>query len=306
VARGGRHASLWLELVAHCNLNCAFCYNEWRPDNPRSYPRPMDFEEITSGVERLLDRVEFEFVALSGGEPLLSPILSDLVQWLNERQQWSILTTNGRAFNRVRAQGLKDKGLNGIQVPLLALDPKIHDTLSGRPCWDQAVTALALGLEFGLATSVTFVMTKVNAAQLPLVIGFLGQAGVRRITVATLQLGGSAIPNAPELRVPDDLALAIIRESSAVAVDSGVEMVTVPSREPATPGTRPWHRWSVSPGGELKLCNLSTKNLGYLPTMSDAVLDEVASDLLNGEIEKYRDRIDTCSCFDRATAFAHC
>ena len=40
----GRRPSLWLELTAHCNLNCAFCYNEWRPRVRGEYPVALSFD----------------------------------------------------------------------------------------------------------------------------------------------------------------------------------------------------------------------------------------------------------------------
>jgi MoaA/NifB/PqqE/SkfB family radical SAM enzyme len=297
----GRRPSLWLELTAHCNLNCAFCYNEWRPRVRGDYPVALSFDDQCVNIARLIERIDFEFVALSGGEPLLNPFLLDLVDWLSIRRQWTILTTNGRAFNRNRAELLKESGLNGVQVPLLAADPDLHDALSGRACWVQVVTALALALELGFTTSVTFVLTRSNAAELPHVIKLLSQIGVRRIIVVTLQLGGSAVPNAKDLYIADDVAIPLVELARSTAEKEGVQLVAVPDRSlTAAPG-RPWLRWALSPNGELKLCNLSTKTLGHLSTISEADLDELASDLAVGRLDKFRDRVDTCTCFNRIT-----
>ena len=228
-------------------------------------------------------------------------LFARLVDWLSIRRQWTILTTNGRAFNRNRAELLKESGLNGVQVPLLAADPDLHDALSGRACWVQAVTALALALELGFTTSVTFVLTRSNAAELPHVIKLLSQIGVRRIIVVTLQLGGSAVPNAKDLYIADDVAIPLVELARSTAEKEGVQLVAVPDRSlTAAPG-RPWLRWALSPNGELKLCNLSTKTLGHLSTISEADLDELASDLAVGRLDKFRDRVDTCTCFNRIT-----
>lgn len=299
VTREVRRASLWLELAAQCNLDCSFCYNHWRPKNAREFPEVIEFGELCENVSRLLDRINFEFVALSGGEPLLSPYLGDLTRWLSKRGKWTILTTNGRAFTRPRAAALCEAGLNGVQVPVLAADPELHDKLSGRASWKQAVTAVALGLEFRLATAVTFVLTKVNASQLSSVIELVAKIGAKRVIVSRLQLSGSAIPNGPELYLEDHEAAEVLATAQVMAQRENVQLVIVPDLTITPADGKPWRRLAISPDGQLKLCNLSSRTMGPLSSISDGELDTLARDMATGRISSYRNHIDTCSCFHR-------
>jgi MoaA/NifB/PqqE/SkfB family radical SAM enzyme len=136
--------TLWLELTPSYNLHCVFCYNPWRSEPKAAHPATLPHNEYVALVTRLVSRRRFSYVALSG-EPLLYTELPALVEALRRNGQHSVLTTNGCLLNRDRLTLLVNAGLSGLQVPVLAATPALHDRLSGRPSWEQAIHALALG-----------------------------------------------------------------------------------------------------------------------------------------------------------------
>ncbi|MBQ3653277.1 MAG: radical SAM protein [Synergistaceae bacterium] len=64
-------------VAEHCNLNCAYCDNF----SPLAEPEFIDVEEFRRDVERmaLLFKGECERISLLGGEPLLHPRLSEII-----------------------------------------------------------------------------------------------------------------------------------------------------------------------------------------------------------------------------------
>ena len=294
--------SLWLELTPHCNLSCKFCYNPWRPENPTSYVRAPSPEDIIARAHRLTTRMNFSYVALSGGEPLLFRGLEKVVTALADQVKWLVLTTNGVYLSRARANRLFSAGLTSVQVPLMAASARIHDEISGRESWFSAVRALAISLQTGFRTSATFVLTKTNAVELPKVVGLLADLGVRRLIVNRLQDGGSSIENSESLKIGEEDRLHAIAEASKIAAKHGVAIINVPSaRSSSTKNSsdRAWGRWALSPDGSLKLCNLSEESLGTIDDLSDDFLDRLANDLIEGRIMDYRDSINNCRCLDR-------
>lgn len=295
--------SLWLELTPRCNLGCAFCYNPWRPEPAAAHPPALEAAGYIAAIEPLIVRHAFDYVALSGGEPLLYSGLEQLTAALARHGQRPLLTTNGRLLTRARLERLRDAGLVAVQVPLLAATPEVHDRLSGRRCWRQALRALALGLEHGLSTAATFVATQENCDELPSTVELLASLGVRRLVVNELHARGAA-EGRPELSVAPAALKRQLHAASAAGERRGVDVCFVAASDELDHRSGPlsaWHRLAVAPDGQLKLCNQSRTTLGALGQLGDAELERIVADLATGTLAPYRRRVDSCSCFERAS-----
>ncbi len=291
--------TLWLELTPRCNLSCAFCYNPWREGPKSAYPEMLAHSDFVAAIDRLVRRRKFSCVVLSGGEPLLYPKLDSLVGLLAGAGQRTILTTNGRLLTRRRVSALTASGLSAIQVPLLAATPSVHDHLSGRSSWEQAIRALALGLEAGISSAATFVATASNVDELPLVAGLLREIGVRHLVVNEMHPEGSARGRTELATEPSLLRDALARAKKSAA-GGGLQVSFIPAGEAGR--HRPvagWGRLAVTPNAELKLCNQSELTLGSLAELSDRALDRLLYGLSTDVAASYRDRVDRCRCFDR-------
>jgi len=295
--------SLWLELTPRCNLACQFCYNPWRGGSKADHPEQVAPEVLRAQIARVLDRVEFGYVALSGGEPLLYDDLVGLTRWLTERGQRTILTTNGRLLRPGRVSALREAGLGGVQVSLLGSRARTHDELAGRSSWVQALQAIAHARAAGLSTSATFIATATNLDELPRMPELVSHLGVTRIVVNELQPVGSAHENLDELDVSGERFEAVVREAQLSAARTGVTLSIVRFNAPAyTPTAGGWHRWSVSPDAQLKLCNHSSQTLGPLSDLEDDDLDGLAHHLSTGDYAALEHRVDSCRCFALAAA----
>lgn len=106
-----------------CNLRCSWCdtpYTSWNPEKGN-----LTLSNITEALEAnpLIDEV-----ILSGGEPTLSPALSDIIRICRERDKKITLETNGtRRIDRNLMEA----------IDLVSLSPK----LSNSTPWDSPAAA---------------------------------------------------------------------------------------------------------------------------------------------------------------------
>ncbi|MGI8414120.1 MAG: radical SAM protein [Solirubrobacteraceae bacterium] len=295
--------SLWLELTPRCNLACAFCYNPWRAAPKSDHPASVGYDELLAGIERLLGRVDFSYVALSGGEPLLYPKLAPLVSWLRARDQDTILTTNGRLLTQARASALRDRGLGAVQVSLLGSRSVTHDRLAGRASYHQTLRAMAGSRATGLPTAATFILTGVNAPELPRCVELVSRLGLRHLVVNELQPVGSALLDLGRLMMMAERVEAVLGAARQAAKQWGVELTIIRAATAAARGEaleHGWRRWSISPDGQLKLCNHASRTLGAVVDIPEVRLDAVVTALSKGHYERLGDSVNNCLCFDRA------
>lgn len=125
---------LWLlaELTYKCPLHCVFCYN------PTQHAKVTDELSTTQWVDvmaqaRKLGAAQLGF---SGGEPLLRDDLEELVQEAHRLGYYTNLITSGVGLTPVRAQKLKDAGLDHVQLSFQDSTRELNDFLSHTKTFD--------------------------------------------------------------------------------------------------------------------------------------------------------------------------
>ncbi|MEV4558871.1 GTP 3',8-cyclase MoaA [Kitasatospora sp. NPDC049285] len=147
----GRQAvDLRVSLTDRCNLRCTYCMPEeglqWL-----GKPSLLTDEEIVRLVGLAVAELGVREVRFTGGEPLLRPGLVSIVTAcaaLTPRPEIS-LTTNGIGLARV-ATGLRDAGLDRVNVSLDTLDPETFFALTRRRRHADVLAGLAAAEEAGL------------------------------------------------------------------------------------------------------------------------------------------------------------
>ncbi len=116
-----------LNLTHLCNLRCEMCGQWRRQDVYRKEFLPL--EKLRPLVDEL--SVSSPKFYLWGGEPLLYPELIELLRYLREKRQYTIINTNGVLLKKYAAEmvSLEVDGLD------LSLDgpPEVHDRIRGVP-----------------------------------------------------------------------------------------------------------------------------------------------------------------------------
>ncbi|WP_461119888.1 radical SAM protein [Saccharothrix stipae] len=301
--------SLWLELDTRCNLNCQFCYNPWRPD-PDSAPATMPLSSLKTAIDTLARTIELEYVALSGGEPLLYRQLAELVEFISRREIPTVLTTNGRAVTRKRLSSLADQGLKAIQVPVLSHFPALHDELAGAKSWDSAIKALAISKELGLGTTLVTVLTAVNIDHLQHVLRLADLISADRVIVNRFHPAGQGLTHEHRLSLSTD--------EFDTRVSSALNSYTPPLNAEVVFGTgevverdaksghlalrrshpsQQVNRITVSPIGEVKFCNQSTSAYTRFDAHSiEQQCQALARDLREDDQSRLLSTIRGCEC----------
>lgn len=112
-----------LSLTDRCDLRCTYCM----PPTGLCF---LKKEQLLTDDEiifllRILAKEGIKKVKLTGGEPLVRPNLLSLIKRIKQISgiEKVTLTTNGMKLAR-EAQGLKEAGLDGINISLDTLDPE--------------------------------------------------------------------------------------------------------------------------------------------------------------------------------------
>ncbi|WP_167149293.1 GTP 3',8-cyclase MoaA [Actinomyces sp. ZJ308] len=156
---------LRLSITDRCNLRCTYCMPaqglEWLPT-----PELLTTAELTRLGRLAVERLGVERIRLTGGEPLLRRDLEEVIASLAVLRTADggkpdiALTTNGLGLEK-RAAGLRQAGLNRVNISVDSLDPRDYAAITRRDRLGDVLAGIAGAQEAGLSP------IKVNAVALP-------------------------------------------------------------------------------------------------------------------------------------------
>jgi cyclic pyranopterin phosphate synthase len=185
---GRTFRTLRVSLLSHCNLGCVYCVageeelREWNEGRDKG----LGASELLDVIRRLHQRLGLETVRLTGGEPLLYPGLTGVVEGLRLMGIHRIaLTTNGSLLER-KAAALKQAGLQSINVSLDAIDEAVFVQMSRRNSVARVIRGVDAAMDAGLSVKLNAVVMKgMNDGQ---VLPLLEFAFARGITIRFLEV----------------------------------------------------------------------------------------------------------------------
>ena len=140
---------LHLHLLQRCNLQCAHCYSDSGPAESAALKLDDAMGAVTLGA-----RLGYTHVAISGGEPLLSPHLEAVIEHAKALGQHVSVVTNGLQVTWAAAR----KRLAGADSVCVSLDGAraTHDAMRRRSgAYDAALRAISSLGEAGLPCGVS-------------------------------------------------------------------------------------------------------------------------------------------------------
>lgn len=215
-----RQDSFVFEVTTRCNHECLHCYNAWKNALPLPYPAgELPTGETLAMLGKLLDETGARLVSLSGGEPMLRPDVYEIVDFLRSRGVAVNLITNGGLLPDAAIARLVPDKISVFELPLLSVERKVHDEMSGCPgAFDRATAAFAELKLRGQRVVGVFVATKLNlptwreTAELAVALGLDG------VMFNRFNPGGEGIRNLARLQArPSEIqaALDVAEEMSA-------------------------------------------------------------------------------------------
>ncbi len=124
-----------IELTTRCPLRCPQCYcdlNQGKDIN----------KEIALKYIKQAARLKIPFINLSGGETLLYPYLTELLNYISLNGLKSAIAISGWGFDKLKLETLKSAGVNEIYVSLNGSSSDIN--AKSRDGYEYAIKALQL------------------------------------------------------------------------------------------------------------------------------------------------------------------
>jgi PqqA peptide cyclase len=191
-----RPTTLLAELTHRCPLHCPYC------SNPIELLR-ADAELTTDEWKRVFTQARALGVlqlGLSGGEPLLRKDLEELAAHARGVGLYSTLVTSGLGLTRVRAERLKEAGLEHIQISIQDSDPAVAERIAGVRSVKHKQAAAALVTELGFAFTVNVVLHRANLDRIEEIIDLAADLGADRVELANTQYYGWGLRNRATLQ----------------------------------------------------------------------------------------------------------
>jgi MoaA/NifB/PqqE/SkfB family radical SAM enzyme len=175
-----------------CNNRCVFCM-----ERGEGYPVRRTLADLRATLERM--RSQLTDVVFTGGEPMLNPLLPELVACAAALDYRLVgLVTNGRTLGADGvAEGLLRAGLNKLTVSLHGADAAVHDGITRRRgSFDQTVAGLAvvstLRSRWAFALEINTTLVRANLAQMAAIRALVSRFDVDTVNFNATEPRGTA------------------------------------------------------------------------------------------------------------------
>ncbi|HET6888218.1 MAG TPA: pyrroloquinoline quinone biosynthesis protein PqqE [Candidatus Udaeobacter sp.] len=185
-----RPYALLAEITYRCPLHCPYCSNPTQTRND---------QELTtdewSRVIREAAALGVLQIGFSGGEPLARRDLPDLVRAAREANLYTNLITSGVGLDDERVRGLRDAGLDSVQLSFQSDKTDLADEIAGARAHQHKLDAAAKVRAAGIPLSLNFVIHRRNIDRLPEMIELAESLQAERVELANVQFYGWAFLN---------------------------------------------------------------------------------------------------------------
>jgi pyrroloquinoline quinone biosynthesis protein E len=178
------------ELTYRCPLRCAYCSNPTEAARGAALDR-ADWLRILEEADRL-GVVQVHF---TGGEPLLSGDLEELITRARSLDLYCNLITSGVPLDRARLAGLKAAGLDALQLSFQAADAETSKSIAGVDAFAQKLVVAEWARELGLPLTVNVVLHRQNLDRVRDMINLAERLDAHRLELANTQYLGWAFLN---------------------------------------------------------------------------------------------------------------
>lgn len=232
---------LRVSLTDRCNLRCSYCMPAegltWLPTE-----ETLSDEEVGRLIRIAVELLGVTRIRFTGGEPLLrrglESIIAGAARLDGEAGRPELaLTTNGLGLDR-RAAGLRDAGLDRINISLDSLDPQRYAQLARRDRLSDVLAGIDAAVEAGLSPVKinAVVMRGINECDVVPLAEFCLGRGLQLRFIEQMPLGPQGEWRRDEMVTAEEV-LGLLSET----------LTLTPAVEPR--GAAPAELWSVEAAG---------------------------------------------------------
>ena len=180
----------YVYLTSGCNLACRHCWLSpaFHPDG--STGGHLDFELFRLALDEGIP-LGLGSVKLTGGEPLLHPDFTRIVDLLKEKELGLTIETNGTLMTPGLARFLKTSTLGHISVSIDGATPETHDAFRGvTGSYAKAVAGLQALVEVGFRPQVIMSLHSGNVEEIEPLVRLAEQWGAGSVKFNLIQPSG--------------------------------------------------------------------------------------------------------------------
>ena len=198
-----RPYALLAEITYRCPLHCPYCSNPVAAslcEAPRgaqdgSYRNGELTTEEWKRIIREAAALGVLQIGFSGGEPLARRDLVELIRAAREAKLYTNLITSGIGLDDDRVRGLREAGLDSIQLSFQSDKSSLADEIAGARAHERKLGVAAKIREAGIPMSLNFVIHRRNIDRLREMIDLTEALGATRVELANVQFYGWAFRN---------------------------------------------------------------------------------------------------------------
>jgi radical SAM protein with 4Fe4S-binding SPASM domain len=159
-----------------CNLRCRHCYQD---ATAGPAPDELTLEEKLDAVDQL-GAAGVPFMAIAGGEPLMSKDLWAVLERARDRRIHVSLATNGTLLTRENVARLIAAGVKYVEVSVDSIAPEEHDRFRGQPnAWKRSIQGIRNSVAGSMRTGFATCFTKRNVETVDRAVEFAIALGCR-------------------------------------------------------------------------------------------------------------------------------
>lgn len=173
--------SLQFHITANCDQMCQHCYMYNSPFYKGQIQAPLNLKQIYALIDEYFAFLgqynTVGYIALTGGDPLLSPHFFDLLKYINVNYgNKGIVTILGNPYHvfECEAKRMRELGVLSYQISLDGLRDT-HDKYRRKGSFDDSLRALQILHKAGIKTLVGFTLSKTNEQELLPLLDFLSE-----------------------------------------------------------------------------------------------------------------------------------
>ncbi|MCZ2078141.1 MAG: radical SAM protein [Bryobacterales bacterium] len=163
-------------LTQACNLRCRHCYQD---ATPKPAPDELTPTEKLEVIGRM-GAAGVPFLAIAGGEPLVSKDLWPVLDEARKRRIHVSLATNGTLLTKENVARLVEAGVKYVEVSVDSAIPEEHDSFRGQPgAWQRSIEGIRTCVASGMRTGMATCLTRCTVAKVDEIVEFAISLGCR-------------------------------------------------------------------------------------------------------------------------------
>ena len=296
--------SIAIELTAHCNQQCTYCYNAWRADRTADLDQDSGEQQLAR-ARKLLESLDVGHLTLTGGEPLSRPGVWDLLELASEHGIGAQIISNGSLVTDAIAKRLADHQIRYVQVTLNGPTPALHGEHAGGEAYFEAtLRGIRTLSDHGVPVAGCIVVTSRNAAAVAETLALWQTLGAKQIALSRFSPAGHAVTQAARLLPSRGDMIEALDQALPYARDHGLRISSTIPIPPCVMETEDYapigfghcaigttmQEFALGPGGKLRNCTLHDRAIGGVTDILDPSV-AVADLITDAEVTSYRSKI---------------